>query len=542
MNTNRPTAAQQKESDETALAVWQAAATAPSNKSALRRYTMRNKFMVIGLIGIVIGVLLSTAVVLAGSLNPSVGPTGAASQMFTLQQIYDRLTSGAAGTKMTTFTEPGSGPGTSTMRTLDEIMAQAPAADNTNGASTAQVLSAKTFWGLRTDGTWGLQTGSLATQTLTDANATVADGYYAATTLGAVDADLAAGNIRSGVTIFGVAGGTNVVDTATGDALAADLLSGKKAWVDGAEVTGSIATQTLSNANDTVAAGNYAATTLGAVDTDLAVGNIRSGVTIFGVAGKTEVVDTTSGDAVAGEILLGKKAWVDGLERTGTIATQTLTDANATVADGYYAATTLGAVDADLAAGNIRSGVTIFGVAGTVSAGSSAGVPQTGQTSSVAIGDDGNLQKGVAWPNPRFTDNANGTVTDNLTGLIWLKDANCYGTRSWAQALSDANALASGSCSLIDGSTAGQWRLPNLREMQSLVHYGFSNPAVPNTAGTGQWTPGNPFTNVQSGDYWSSTASAGFASFAWLVTLSHGDVYNDDETGTFYMWPVRGGQ
>ena len=199
-------------------------------------------------------------------------------------------------------------------------------------------------------------------------------------------------------------------------------------------------------------------------------------------------------------------------------------------------------MDADLAAGNIRSGVTIFGVAGTVSAGSSAGVPQTGQTSSVAIGDDGNLQKGVAWPNPRFTDNTNGTVTDNLTGLIWLKDANCYGTRSWAQALSDANALASGSCSLTDGSTAGQWRLPNLREMQSLVHYGFSNPAVPNTAGTGQWTPGNPFTNVQSNDYWSSTTRAGNSSSAWVVSLLGGDVYRDGKAFTFYMWPVRGGQ
>jgi hypothetical protein len=32
---------------------------------------------------------------------------------------------------------------------------------------------------------------------------------------------------------------------------------------------------------------------------------------------------------------------------------------------------------------------------------------------------------GVAWPNPRFTDNSDGTVTDNLTGLIWLKNANC---------------------------------------------------------------------------------------------------------------------
>ena len=52
-------------------------------------------------------------------------------------------------------------------------------------------------------------------------------------------------------------------------------------------------------------------------------------------------------------------------------------------------------------------------------------VPKTGQTTGYATGDDGALQKGVAWPNPRFTDNGDGTVTDNLTGLIWLKNANC---------------------------------------------------------------------------------------------------------------------
>ena len=50
----------------------------------------------------------------------------------------------------------------------------------------------------------------------------------------------------------------------------------------------------------------------------------------------------------------------------------------------------------------------------------------------------------MAWPNPRFTDNSDGTVTDNLTGLIWLKDANCFGDRTWISALSDANGLASG--------------------------------------------------------------------------------------------------
>jgi hypothetical protein len=56
-----------------------------------------------------------------------------------------------------------------------------------------------------------------------------------------------------------------------------------------------------------------------------------------------------------------------------------------------------------------------------------APVPQTGQTASYAAGDDGDIQAGVPWPVPRFTDNGNGTVRDNLTGLIWLKNASCLG-------------------------------------------------------------------------------------------------------------------
>jgi hypothetical protein len=171
-----------------------------------------------------------------------------------------------------------------------------------------------------------------------------------------------------------------------------------------------------------------------------------------------------------------------------------------------------------------------------------AQVPKTGQTTSYATGDDGDLEKGVSWPNPRFTDNGNGTVTDNLTGLIWLKDANCYDTRSWANALSDANTLANGTCSLSDGSSAGDWRLPNVRELQSLVHYGVHSPAVPNTAGTGKWTSGAPFTGVQSWYYWSSTTYAADTTDAWLVYLGHGGVNPDDKTATFYVWPVRGGQ
>lgn len=169
-------------------------------------------------------------------------------------------------------------------------------------------------------------------------------------------------------------------------------------------------------------------------------------------------------------------------------------------------------------------------------------VPQTGQTTSYETGDNGNLQTGVAWPNPRFTDNRNGTVTDTLTGLIWLKNANCFGSRNWTTALNDCNTLSSGSCSLSDGSRAGDWRLPNVEELQSLAHYEFYHPAVPNTAGTGQWTIGDPFDNVQSTFYWSSTTYAGNTPYAWYMHMGYGDVYFDPKAYTYFVWPVRGGQ
>jgi len=177
-----------------------------------------------------------------------------------------------------------------------------------------------------------------------------------------------------------------------------------------------------------------------------------------------------------------------------------------------------------------------------VQAGPPAPAPKTGQTTSYGAGDDGALRKGVAWPNPRFTDNGDGTITDNLSGLIWLKNANCYGQKIWATALTDATALAHGSCGLSDLSTAGQWRLPTANELRSLTSKQYVTPAVPNTAGTAKWTAGAPFTSVQSAPYWSSTTYAGNTPLAWIVFLSSGDVGTNGKAGTGYVWPVRGGQ
>ncbi len=173
-----------------------------------------------------------------------------------------------------------------------------------------------------------------------------------------------------------------------------------------------------------------------------------------------------------------------------------------------------------------------------------ASVAKTGQTMAYGGGDDGDLEKGVAWPNPRFADRGDGTVKDNLTGLIWLEDANCFGEiYNWEEALSDCTGLASGSCGLADGSIAGDWRLPNRRELLSLLHDAYYNPALSNASGTGKWTPDDPFKNVQSYDYWSSTTSVSNPPYAWAVSILSGATdFCNKEIDPAYVWPVRGGK
>jgi len=168
-----------------------------------------------------------------------------------------------------------------------------------------------------------------------------------------------------------------------------------------------------------------------------------------------------------------------------------------------------------------------------------ATLPATGQQISYASGDDASLQQGVAWPAKRYVDNQNGTVTDNLTGLIWLKNAGCFTATVWVSALNDVNQLASGACGLSDGSTAGQWRIPNVVELESMVDASASNPAV---------TAGSPFINISGGIYWTSTAYYGGqegTTNAWAIRLSDGRYMNDTgsnvmTTSNNAVWAVKG--
>jgi len=109
-------------------------------------------------------------------------------------------------------------------------------------------------------------------------------------------------------------------------------------------------------------------------------------------------------------------------------------------------------------------------------------------------------------------------------GLIWTKDAQQIPEQmNWYEGVE--------ACNDLDFAGYDDWRLPNIKELLSLIDYSQDAPAL---------TAGHPFTNVQSAHYWSSTMSAGGGT-VWSVYLGGG-------VGTFgtshpsYVWPVRGGK
>lgn len=179
-----------------------------------------------------------------------------------------------------------------------------------------------------------------------------------------------------------------------------------------------------------------------------------------------------------------------------------------------------------------------------------AALPKTGQTicydpegSKLVVpcagtGEDGETQSGVAWPSPRFIDNANGTISDFLTGLIWPKDANTPGPEACApnEKKSWQSALEYVSCLNINSYLGySDWRLPNIIELFSIVNQAASSQS--------DWLIAQGFSGVQSLAYISSTTDAvAVAPFAWSVSMINGNVGPTDKPYSVDVWPVRGGQ
>jgi len=169
-----------------------------------------------------------------------------------------------------------------------------------------------------------------------------------------------------------------------------------------------------------------------------------------------------------------------------------------------------------------------------------APVPRTGQAQSFdyAHVDDGGLRRGVAWPNPRFADNEDGTVTDHLTGLVWLKDGSCLGAAFWEtslQLVSEFNGGKECDCEEYVAGSHTDWRLPNVRELFSLIDFSrwssTSDPMLPAE---------HSFVGVQRAEYWTST-STGMLGPAFYVSFVGGFVDVDAKMHSNRVWAVRGG-
>jgi len=163
----------------------------------------------------------------------------------------------------------------------------------------------------------------------------------------------------------------------------------------------------------------------------------------------------------------------------------------------------------------------------------------TGQSVSCpGTGQDGDTQAGAAWPNPRFSDNGDQTITDNATGLVWSRDANAPGPAGcttgnalpWQAALNYVKCLNSNAW-----LGRSDWRLPNINELASRFN-GQQNRQ-------GDWLTASGFTNVQFDTYWSSTSLADSSS-AWYLDLIDSSVTQGSGGKNYSMhaWPVRGGQ
>lgn len=162
-------------------------------------------------------------------------------------------------------------------------------------------------------------------------------------------------------------------------------------------------------------------------------------------------------------------------------------------------------------------------------------LPRTGQTVSHTDYDDGYYEAGVAWPTPRFADNGNGTITDNLTALMWERVPSDSMT-DWSNAIADANSLT-----LADFN---DWHLPNINELESLY-----NPGVDDLK---TWLESENFELPTTiGLFWTSTTYAPNSSEAWFIQMSsnwqNGYIYHTGKGspgvyGPAYGWAVRSGR
>lgn len=141
-------------------------------------------------------------------------------------------------------------------------------------------------------------------------------------------------------------------------------------------------------------------------------------------------------------------------------------------------------------------------------------------------GQDGDFKNGLSWPEPRF-EILDDVVLDRLTRLTWTRNANTAEfPLAWQEAL---DYIARMNRDQVFGSS--DWRLPNRRELRSLMSHQARKPALPE---------GHPFVNVFSSWYWTSTTAAINKAYAWYIHMEGARMFYGQKEQFFLLWPVRG--
>jgi hypothetical protein len=161
------------------------------------------------------------------------------------------------------------------------------------------------------------------------------------------------------------------------------------------------------------------------------------------------------------------------------------------------------------------------------------GLPKTGQTWGPWEGYDGYYKKGYPLTGAHFTDNGNNTITDNATGLMWIKNPVLLGagwvvsptapTKDFDTAIDD--------CIALNYAGYSDWRLPNVNEMNSIMNFGGSWPVIY----TAFWP------NLGGGSWWSSTSYMGWLGAAYIPDMDNGFSNFEFKSAKHYVLPVRGG-
>lgn len=142
-------------------------------------------------------------------------------------------------------------------------------------------------------------------------------------------------------------------------------------------------------------------------------------------------------------------------------------------------------------------------------------------------GQDGDPAPVGLWPVPRFVQLTDTLVRDRATELIWPLEADLFPyPLSWQEGLAAVRQLNR------EGPFGrSDWRMPNRRELRSLISHGHKKPALP---------PGHPFGQVFLGWYWTSTSFAGDPAYAWAVHLEGGRMFYGRKDQDSLVWPVCG--